>query len=287
MKSVIKSGVVLGAMSAALIGLTALPATAAEDAVAAVDKAFVQAYEKGDMATVKKYLDPDFTWIDTDGVLYFKDDALALGLKPLVLSGADVKIVEHKYGKVVWIQENQGNKYAAHFWVERPAGWRLLHNSEIATRPRSENPDGRSPYPIPCVNPCQVMPYKPVTPNEKAAILGWQEQEDGTPEHWRMHVADDQVVVGSYGVMTKNDRWSFISKRPPTAPKVGVSPVLFARMWDLGTAVVAIMCQPTYGGKAYWSSRVFAPNKDGLWMMMESYHTTIQASGVMNEVEGK
>jgi hypothetical protein len=131
------------------------------------------------------------------------------------------------------------------------------------------------------------MPYVAVTANEKAAIKGWMEQEDGTPEHWKLHVADDQVVVGSYGLATKMDRWNGISKRDPNAPKVGVSPVLFARMWDLGTAVVAIMCQPTYGGKAYWSSRVFAPNKDGLWMMMESYHTTIQAAGVMNEVQGK
>ncbi len=116
-------------------------------------------------------------------------------------SGGDVKIVEHKYGKVIWIQENAGNKYAAHFWVERPSGWKLLHNTETATRPASENPDGRSPYAIPCVNPCQEMPYKPVTANEKkAAIRGWMEQEDGIPEHWRMHIGDDQVVVGSYGV---------------------------------------------------------------------------------------
>jgi len=273
----------LGGVSA----LTALCASATDDAVANTDKAFVQAYEKGDMAAVKKLLDADFTWIDTDGVYYSKDDALALGLKPLVPGGSDVKIVEHKYGKVVWIQENQGNKYAAHFWVERPNGWKLLHNSEIATRPAAENPDGRSPYAIPCVNPCQVMPYVAVTANEKAAIKGWQEQEDGTPEHWRMHIGDDQVVIGSYGVSTKMDRWNGISKRNPNAPRVGVAPVLFTRMWDLGTAVVAIMLQPTYGGKAYWSSRVFAPNKDGLWMMMESYHTTIQASGVMNEVEGK
>jgi hypothetical protein len=272
---------------AALIGVCALTAAAADDPVAMTDQAFVQACEKSDMAAVKKLLDADFTWIDTDGVFYSKDDALALGLKPLVPAASDVKIVEHKYGKVVWIQENQGNKYAAHFWVQRPGGWKLLHNSEIATRPASENPDGRSPYAIPCVNPCQMMPFVPVTANEKAAIKGWMEQEDGMPEHWRRHVAEGQVVIGSYGVSTKMDRWNGISKRNPNAPKVGVAPVLFARMWDLGTAVVAVMCQPTYEGKAYWSSRVFAPDKDGVWMMMESYHTTIQASGVMNEVQGK
>src|SRR5580658_5377133 len=93
---------VLAALAAAS-ALTALCASATDDAVATTDKAFVQAYEKGDMAAVKKLLDADFTWIDTDGVFYSKDDALALGLKPLVPSAADVKIVEHKYGKVVWI----------------------------------------------------------------------------------------------------------------------------------------------------------------------------------------
>lgn len=286
MRRVNLSLVTLAAACAAVAN--AAPAAGGDDPVATVDRAFVQAYEKGDMTAVKKYLDADFTWIDTDGVLYFKDDVLALGMKPLVPSGSDIKIVEHKYGKVVWIQENQGNKYAAHFWVERPAGWRLLHNSEIATRPASENPDGRSPYAIPCVNPCQVMPYTPVTANEKAAIAAWKEQEDGTPEHWNLHVADTQVVVNSYGVSTKADRWAGIQKREQSkGPKIGVSPLLFNRMWDLGTAVVSIMCQPTYNGKAYWASRIFAPNKDGLWMMMESYHTTIQASGVMNEVQGK
>ncbi len=36
-----------------------------------------------------------------------------------------------------------------------------------------------------------------------------------------------------------------------------------------------IACQPTYGDKAYWSSRVLAPNASGLWQMMESYHNYI------------
>ncbi len=35
-----------------------------------------------------------------------------------------------------------------------------------------------------------------------------------------------------------------------------------------------IACQPTYGDKAYWSSRVLAPNVNGLWQMMESYHSS-------------
>ena len=126
------------------------PAIAADDAVGKADRAVVQALEQGDHAAANKLLDADFTWIDTDGILWFKEDAFQAGLKPLVTSGDDVRVVEHKYGKVVWIQENQGNKYAAHFWVERPSGWRLLHTNEIETRPKEEEVGARPNFAIPC-----------------------------------------------------------------------------------------------------------------------------------------
>jgi hypothetical protein len=44
-----------------------------------------------------------------------------------------------------------------------------------------------------------------------------------------------------------------------------------------------IACQPTYGEKAYWASRVFA-KIDGVWQMAESYHNYIAASPVMTAV---
>jgi hypothetical protein len=61
----------------ALLAASALHAATGDVPVAATDKAFVQAYEKDPMSAAKKYLDADFTWIDTDGVFYSKDDALA------------------------------------------------------------------------------------------------------------------------------------------------------------------------------------------------------------------
>ena len=114
---------------------TKQPDASTKDEVVQADQALVAAFIKDDRATVNKYLDPDFSWIDTDGVMWAREDALRAGLKPLVPVASDVIITEHKYGKVVWIQNNQGNKFAAHFWVQRPAGWRLLHTNEIATRP--------------------------------------------------------------------------------------------------------------------------------------------------------
>jgi len=291
MGSSIKRSVVAVACIAILAALTSKPAAAADDAVVQADHALVQALEKGDKAAAEKLLDADFTWIDPDGVMWAKDDAFRAGLKPLVGSGSDVKIIEHKYGKVVWIQESAGNNYVAHFWVQRPKGWRLLHTTEIAVRERDFEP-ARPTYDIPCENPCKEVPYKPISPGEKAALDEWQEQES-SQANWEKHVADnfDQRVVSTYGgpSPSKADRIANMNKRKaasPDAPKVGAAPALWIRTWDFGDAVVMLSCQPTYGEKAYWSSRVLAP-VNGLWQMVESYHNYIKASPVMTAVPTK
>jgi len=291
MGSSIKKIAVVVACIAILAVLTSKPAAAADDAVVQADHVLVQALEKGDKAAAEKLLDADFTWIDSDGVMWAKDDAFRAGLKPLVGSASDVKIIEHKYGKVVWIQESVGNNYVAHFWVERPKGWRLLHTTEIAVRERDFEPV-RPTYDIPCDNPCKEVPYKPISPGEKAALDEWQEQES-SQANWEKHVADnfDQRVVSTYGgpSPSKADRIANMNKRKaanPDAPKVGAAPALWIRTWDFGDAVVMLSCQPTYGEKAYWSSRVLAP-VNGLWQMVESYHNYIKASPVMTAVPTK
>src|SRR5499427_7181066 len=264
--------------------LSAASAGAANESAVQADHALNAAFEKGDHATVNKLLDAEFTWIDTDGIMWERPDALRAGLKPLISNTADVKTLEHKYagGKVVWVQNNQGNKWAAHIWVQRPAGWRLLHANEIATRAGDGVANVRPDYAVPCVNPCHEVPYKPISAGEKAALAAWQDQEGANgPGHHDMHIGDNVYVISS---TTTTPRKSATAPGPTPVnlaaanrPVVGAAPALWVRTWDFEDAVVAIMLQPTYGGKAYWSSRIFA-NHDGLWKMDESYHTTIQAS---------
>jgi len=288
MKRYFVLALLLAAASAVSLGAQSKPATAAgDDEIVKADRTLVMAFEKGDHAALNKLLDPDFSWIDTDGIMWAREDVLRAGLKPLVPSGPDVTITEHKYGKVVWIQNNQGNKYAAHFWVQRPAGWRLLHTNEIATRPAVPGENVRPDFTIPCINPCKELPYKPLSPSEKAALENWQDQESGTGHH-DMHMGDNTVVISS---TTQTPRKSATATgptpvRPPAAdrPFISTTPALYARSWDFGDSVVMIMLQPTWGGKAYWSSRVFANHGNGFWKMEESYHNTIQASPRMTAV---
>jgi hypothetical protein len=272
---------------AVVLSLAAWNAVGAEE-VASADKALITAFEKGDKTAINKYLDTDFTWIDHDGVMMFRPDALALGMKPLVGHGEGVEIVEHPYGdQVVWLQAHQGKNFVARFWVKRPEGWRLLHTTEIVVLDRASEQRVRATYDIPCINPCKQLPIHTVDKVQEAAMAGWQEQESGR-QFWLKHVADENQTVSTYGGQTlpKKDRPNPPSPAPGT-PTVGAAPVLFARLWTFGPeTVVMISCQPTYGEKAYWASRIFH-YQHGTWQMAESYHTYIQASGVMTEVQGK
>ena len=101
----------------------------AADAVVKADKALGMAWTKGDKAAMEKMLDSDFSLIDTEGIMTERPDVLREGLAPLVPMTADTKVWAHMYGnnKVAWVTDNLGKKYAAHIWVERPQGWRLLN----------------------------------------------------------------------------------------------------------------------------------------------------------------
>lgn len=289
MKQIIRNffavAVFCGAM-ALMLAVTSRPAAAQDDPVLQADHAVIDALSKGDTQAANKLLDRDFSWIDSEGIMWAKEDAFRAKMKPLVTDYG--KVVEHKYGKVVFLQISEGDHFSGHYWVQRPAGWRLLHMTEIAVRKRDFKPY-KADYDIPCDNPCKVVPYKPLSKGEKAALDEWQEQES-SQANWEKHVADnmDQRVISTYGgeSPSKADRIKGMNKRKaenPNAHKEGAAPALWIRTWDFGDAVVMVSCQPTYGDKAYWSSRVLAP-LNGQWMMMESYHNYIAASPVMTEV---
>jgi len=290
MKRFVMSVSLVAVMSVATIVLfMSRPVAAADDEIITADKAVTAALLKGDKSAAEKYLDADFTWIDSKGVMLAKEDVFRVGLKPAVPVAADVKYVEHKYGNVVWLQDSQDKRYAAHFWVKRPGGWKLLHTTEIEVHPRDFS-EVRPNYEVPCINPCTTLPYYPVTANEKAALAGWREQESGKPGMWAKHIADnfDQraVMTWSGARGPKKDlveAQNRAQQQNAGRPEVGVAPALWVRSWDFGTAVVMLSLQPTYGDKAYWSSRVLAP-LNGDWVMMESYHNYIDSSPVMTAV---
>ena len=264
--------------------------TAPQSDVVKADEAVTKALLSGDKATIDRMLDTDFSWIDPDGIYYAtKAEAFAHGMKPLVGAGADVKVLEHRYGKLVYVERSAGEKkFSGHFWAQRQNGWKLLHINDLEVRPRDYQPV-RITFDVPCVNPCQVLPYKPLGAGEKSALEAWQEQESGSAG-WGKRVADnlDQRAINTYGGRSpsKKDRLAGMlraQQQNPNRPKIGAAPVAYGRAWDFGDSVLWVQLQPTYGEKPYWSSRVYA-NINGLWQMTESYHTYIKDAPIMAPV---
>ena len=251
------------------------------------DRILTLALEKGDRAAAEGLLDADFSWVDPDGILYFKDDAFRAGLRPLVGTGSGVAVVEHRYNRVVFVQRSEASaRYSGRFWVQRPEGWRLLHMTDIAVRRRDYQPI-RPDFEVPCINPCGVLPWRPIGAGERAALEGWKEQESSAAG-WVKRTADnyDQRPVNTYmgAAPSKAERIPIVQKVFGATPRVApAAPILWVRAWDFGDAVVAIMIQPAYGDKAYWASRIFA-NIGGLWQMAESYHNHIENAPIMTAV---
>jgi hypothetical protein len=92
--------------------------------------------------------------------LFTKEDVLAGGLRPLVGEGTGVDIIEHSYGEqVAWLQAHSKKNYVVRFWEKRPAGWKLVHTTEIAS-PSEERVQVPFKYAIPCINPCTELPMR-------------------------------------------------------------------------------------------------------------------------------
>ena len=86
MKRCIANGMVIGLLCGGVILALGTPkvATAADDAVVQADRTLVSDLEKGNWPAAEKLLDKDFSWIDSQGVMWAEDEASQAKLKPLI-----------------------------------------------------------------------------------------------------------------------------------------------------------------------------------------------------------
>jgi hypothetical protein len=137
---------------------------------------------------------------------------------------------------------------------------------------------------VACDNPCNEIPYKALTQNEKDAIRAWELMDSGDPALRAKYLGSGVTVTsaarggGGEGQGNGGGRGAGAGGRGPAAPRmVGAPPALFSRVWDFGDAQVSVMLHADYGARPYWASRVHFL-RDGVWRMEESYHTTVQAA---------
>ena len=272
-----------------------------ESSVRSEDALLADAFSNGDSDYINEILHPEFTWIDAEGIMWPRRESLAAELKPLLTGEEQVTIVEHYYGAATFLERSKDDSFTMYIWDSTSGAPKLLNITEIQVKEKDYQSQSAD-FEIPCYNPCTVMPWVPLSENQRSAYAAWQDQEQAylDPETgrlnrdgWirRINNDQDQRPVNTYMGKSppKEDRVAFYMPRINAALEsrgTGFTvPVLWSRWWDIGDeAVFNIMLQPTFGDKAYWASRIFSP-VNGVWMMSESYHTYIETSPIMISVD--
>jgi hypothetical protein len=278
------TGVVFGVVFAAL-AIRSIAAAGGDQAVLQANHSLLQALGKADKTAVSALLDEKFEWIDVDGKMRNKAEALR-DLTALAKDNEDdTDVKTHFYGELDIIFGFHHDARFSRIWVKRPAGWRALIDLDTA-RPK-QAPAG-APGPAnsgvtgDCENPCRSLPYKPTTAADKAVILEWQKTkiDEWHPDaaDWETHVADDFLIINDRSERNKADRVAFAKKQQEAGISAPGDPITSMTMSDFGNAVLMISHHVSYrGGKPYYNVRVFV-NQDGHWLIAWSQQTTIQAA---------
>jgi len=166
-------------------------------------------------------------------------------------------------------------------WVKRAGDWKLLvyHEVRQLDQPSASSGSGVKE----CENPCKTVPFKPANEAEQAIIASWQALETGVTAHdaaaWAPHIAEEFVQISSNSdhPISKTGRIETLNKQKLSGVGSAPSPLVSAKMFDFGDAVIMTCLHQPYSGKPVHVSRLWI-KRDGKWVMAISYQTTVQAA---------
>jgi hypothetical protein len=235
-----------------------------------------------------KLLDPNFSWTDSSGNNRNKSELLQV-LKPGKRLSTEIggtrgsetapkhgTITTRIYGQVGLVQENSGNLYILRVWIKRGAGWQLLidHAVSIGAPPPSEPGTGA------CENPCNTVPFQPRSEDESEVIRAYQAVERAVTAHdsaaWAAHIGDDFFAVTSNSDRPLNKTARMAGLDHQKVGGIAPFPLVSARMFQFGDAMVMISLQQPAHGLPLHVTRVWF-KRNGAWLEAYSYQTTIQA----------
>jgi hypothetical protein len=261
-----------------LFAAQALCAADGDPAVLEADHQFIQSASKGDSAATTKLIDKDFTWTSSEGATFSSADVTHSVPKPALGDEAGVDVTERTYGDVGAVSASSGKMHVLRLWVKRSAGWKLLVYQEVQ---QLDQPSGSAGSGVKeCENPCKTVPFKPANESERAIISSWQALETGVTAHdsaaWAPHIADEFVQISSNSdhPISKAGRMETLDKQKAIGVGSAPSPLVSAKMFDFGDAVIMTCLHQPFSGKPVHVSRLWI-KRDGKWVMVISYQTTI------------
>jgi hypothetical protein len=260
--------------------ISLLRAAENDPAILGIDSQFIKAAANGEAASVTKLLDKDFTWTDADGTTLSSTEVAHVLPKPVLGDESGVDVTERTYADVAAVSASHGKIHVLRFWVKRAEGWKLLvyHEVKQLDQPSTNAGSGVKE----CENPCKSVPFQPANESERAIIASWQALETGVTGHdsaaWARHIAEEFVQISSNSdhPIDKRGRMQTLDKQKVSGVGSAPAPLVSAKMFDFGDAVIMTCLHQPYSGKPIHVNRLWI-KRDGQWVMAISYQTTIQA----------
>ena len=260
-----------------LLLLTATPLRAGDSSpLLQIDPVFVQVMLHKDAAAAATLLSPDFTWINSTGKRFAREQVLQT-FPPI--ANSDVEAQVRVYGITAVVRANRGKMNVLRVWVKRGAAWRIMLYQELQQVEKSEPPAGKTS--AECVNPCKTIPFQPQTANEKEAIASWQgvmrAMAESDADAYAPLIADEFTATDTFHdrPYTKADRLAQINKQKTTGTRAAPQELLSAEMFDFGETVMMVAHEQRPGGKSYFNTRMWV-KRDGRWQMLFSLNTQIE-----------
>jgi hypothetical protein len=284
-----KLSLATGILCMVALAAAAIPPAAADQDEQTILQADRAAFGPGTSSVTlnDSMLDPNFTWTDSIGDTLNKSQILqALGSeKKLPRDAADrngaaapepMTTTAHAYGQLGLVQENSGKLYVLRIWVKRAASWRLLVYQAVSTGAPASAEGGKGA----CENPCNAVPFQPQNEVELEVIHAYQAVERAVAAHdsaaWGTHIADEFFAVTSNSDRPLDKATRMAGLDNQKVGGIAPFPLVTARMFEFGGAMVMTSVQQPERGLALRVTRVWF-KRDDTWLEAYSYQTTIQA----------
>ena len=277
-------------LAAGLLILPIFPLAHADDApnFRQAARSLSDALAKGDKNAVASLLDDRFVWVEANGKLYTKAQALDdLAQFASDNEGAiDVRTVDF-LGQVERELGMHHNQRFAHLWVKNPAGWQAFVFLNIPIP--AERPDYMAPPNAPndsektCDNPCKTLPYKPESAAQESAMKTWfilkNDEWHPNPEDWDAHSDGNHETLTPRADIPKMQHVHELEEERKLYGEnggSGGSSVLSMRMFDFGNVVImqAFQGRNPSAKPTSWNLRLFINRGDG-WKIALSAQTNI------------
>jgi Domain of unknown function (DUF4440) len=276
MVSIYARNTVTAALWCVLALFVSIATAQTSDSLGQADRAFLQALQGKNQATLDGVLDADFVWIESNGLRLSRVQVLE---RCPVVANADVEAQSRSYDNVAVVRANRGRVNVLRVWVKRHSRWKALLYQEVTQVEKSEGPGGNVTEE--CINPCKTIPYQPATASEKEAIRSWQgvmkAMAENDADAYAPLIADEFTATDTHHdrPYTKTDRLAQISKQKVSGKHNAPPQLLSAEMYDFGETVMMIAREQRPGAKCYFNTRMWI-KRDNRWQMLFSFNTRIE-----------